>query len=672
MNILVAKSKEECSTWRGNAVVVDVLYTSTTACALLKQKDRLVGLCANEKTAQELTVLHPGLMLFSQQPLTLPHQDNSPYLAGKLPANQAVLLIEAEPARAIEALQQAKTILLGGFCNFRSITQILIQQNEDVLVVPATLLGDKQSEEDVLCAEAFKDFLQGTGDPQSAIGSFGATVRFSELRTQNSKTASNDLNLALRIDGLPTPVQVIKSAGKACVVCCVFGYSDSALKAATSSAGAGVATPRGTPSQKTQRVSKLKEFFSALIESAKEEKEDLERSIRKIAAKTQHKTGKRVEDPLDMLRKQTERQPASDQPAEETNQLKRETPSASSLEPQPMQQPPVEEKIESVPPPSTHSNSVQKDRAGKRGISLGEDTAEGGIKISDVGENEVKKDAFGRRSISLDSSQGQEQVCKVKNSSVTPVQQSPRQRVISLDTEPLPLQGKSATRPESKKKAIVLFSGGLDSTTCLYWAIAQGYTCETLTVSYGQRHVREIESARKITERLGVKHHFIELNLPWLGESCSLFNRDKSLPDIAVEKIPQAGIPSTYVPGRNLMFLSIAGSLLDSVGAQAIIAGPNAIDFSGYPDCTPAFFKSAAEALNRGTKQGVQEGIEVLAPLMRLTKAEIVKLAAELKVPFELTWSCYAGGGKPCGKCDSCKLRAKGFAEAGVHDTALD
>ena len=119
------------------------------------------------------------------------------------------------------------------------------------------------------------------------------------------------------------------------------------------------------------------------------------------------------------------------------------------------------------------------------------------------------------------------------------------------------------------------------------------------------------------------------------------------------------------------MFLSVAGSLLDSIGADAIVAGPNAIDFSGYPDCTPAFFKSAAEALNRGTKMGVTEGIEVLAPLMRLSKAEIVKLAASLKVPFELTWSCYAGGKTPCGHCDSCKLRARGFEEAGVKDTAL-
>ena len=192
-----------------------------------------------------------------------------------------------------------------------------------------------------------------------------------------------------------------------------------------------------------------------------------------------------------------------------------------------------------------------------------------------------------------------------------------------------------------------------------------------LTVSYGQRHDREVLAAQMIARNLGVKHHLITLNLPWL-ECCSLVDKNKTLPDIAVEDIPHEGIPSTYVPGRNLMFLSIAGSLLDAVGADAIIAGPNAVDFSGYPDCTPAFFKAAAEALNRGTKTGVSEGIEVLAPLMRLSKAQIVKLGAQLKVPFELTWSCYAGGKKPCGHCDSCKLRAKGFAEAGVHDTALD
>ena len=225
--------------------------------------------------------------------------------------------------------------------------------------------------------------------------------------------------------------------------------------------------------------------------------------------------------------------------------------------------------------------------------------------------------------------------------------------------------------PSSHKKAIVLFSGGLDSTTCLDWALAQGYTCETLTVTYGQRHAREIKSAQKIAAKLGVKTHFLDVKLPWLS-GCSLTDSTQELPDLPIDEIVHERIPSTYVPGRNLLFLSLAGSLADSINADTIIAGPNAVDFSGYPDCTPEFYKAAAQALNRGTKKGVTDGIEVLAPLMYLSKADIVRLAAQLKVPFELTWSCYAGGDKPCGKCDSCKLRARGFAQAGVKDTSLD
>lgn len=225
--------------------------------------------------------------------------------------------------------------------------------------------------------------------------------------------------------------------------------------------------------------------------------------------------------------------------------------------------------------------------------------------------------------------------------------------------------------PKAHKKAVVLFSGGLDSTTCLYWALSQGYACEALTLTYGQRHEREIRAAQKIAQKLGIKQHIIDLPLPWLSV-CSLVDKKQDLPDIPVEQIKNAGIPSTYVPCRNLMFLAVAGSLMDATGADTIIAGPNAIDFSGYPDCTPAFYHAAADAICLGTKQGVTQGIEVLAPLMKLSKAEIVALGARLGVPFELTWSCYAGGEKPCGHCDSCKLRAKGFADAGVRDTSLD
>jgi len=217
------------------------------------------------------------------------------------------------------------------------------------------------------------------------------------------------------------------------------------------------------------------------------------------------------------------------------------------------------------------------------------------------------------------------------------------------------------------KKAIVLFSGGLDSTTCLYWALAQGYTCETLTVSYGQKHAREIQSARKIADKLGVKQHYITLDLPWLSSS-SLVDEKQALPDVSMEEIESHHIPTTYVPGRNLMFLSVAASLLDAVGADALVAGPNAVDFSGYPDCTPQFFEAVKAAINCGTARGVGGGVKVFMPLMNLSKTEIVKLGAKLGVPFELTWSCYAGGEKPCGHCDSCKLRARGFAEAGIVD----
>lgn len=221
-----------------------------------------------------------------------------------------------------------------------------------------------------------------------------------------------------------------------------------------------------------------------------------------------------------------------------------------------------------------------------------------------------------------------------------------------------------------KKKAIVLFSGGLDSTTCLYWALDKGYECETLTVSYGQKHDREVRSARQIAEKLGVKQHFVTLDFPWLASS-SLVDKNQPIPDQPMEEIESGKIPSTYVPGRNLVFLSVAASLMDAVRADAIVAGPNAVDFSGYPDCTPAFFNAAREAINRGTERGVTCGVEVLAPLMDLNKADIVRLGAKLGVPFELTWSCYNGGDKPCGHCDSCKLRARGFAEAGVKDGSV-
>lgn len=223
-----------------------------------------------------------------------------------------------------------------------------------------------------------------------------------------------------------------------------------------------------------------------------------------------------------------------------------------------------------------------------------------------------------------------------------------------------------------KKKAVVLFSGGLDSTTALCWALARGYECLAVSFDYGQRHDRENASARAIARRLGVKLYEIKLDFPWFA-SCSLVNKKLKLPDVKLEKIGRKGdIPSTYVPGRNLVFASVGFSLADAAGAEAVVLGPNVVDYSGYPDCRPEFYRALQKAAAFGTRRGAAgRPIKILTPLIKLSKAGIARLGVKLKAPLELTWSCYSGGRKPCGHCDSCKLRAKGFADAGLKDPAL-
>ena len=222
------------------------------------------------------------------------------------------------------------------------------------------------------------------------------------------------------------------------------------------------------------------------------------------------------------------------------------------------------------------------------------------------------------------------------------------------------------------KKAVVLFSGGLDSTTALCWAMDQGYGCEAVSFDYGQRHKKENLCARRIAGALGVKLYEIKLDFPWLGVS-SLVDPGKKLPDLRLSKIGTGKtIPSTYVPGRNLVFAAIGVSLADSIGAEAVIMGPNVMDYSGYPDCRPGFYRALEKAVAAGTRQGaLDKKIKLLTPLMRLSKKEIIKLAVRLYAPLGHSWSCYAGGAAPCGRCDSCKLRAKGFKEAGMKDPAI-
>jgi 7-cyano-7-deazaguanine synthase len=201
-------------------------------------------------------------------------------------------------------------------------------------------------------------------------------------------------------------------------------------------------------------------------------------------------------------------------------------------------------------------------------------------------------------------------------------------------------------------KAIVLLSGGLDSTTTLYSAIKKGYQCFALIFDYGQRHRREIKSAVAVAKCAKVSYRIVKIKLPWKGSS--LLDKKLSIP--ADRKFK--GIPSTYVPARNTIFLSFALSYAEAIGAKAIFIGANAIDFSGYPDCRPNFYKAFQKVVQNGTKA---RKIKVLTPLIKMSKSQIIRLGIKLGAPLELTWSCYRGGDKPCGVCDSCRLRIKGF-----------
>lgn len=209
-------------------------------------------------------------------------------------------------------------------------------------------------------------------------------------------------------------------------------------------------------------------------------------------------------------------------------------------------------------------------------------------------------------------------------------------------------------------------SGGLDSATVAAIAREDGYETIGLSFHYGQRHVRELEAAKKLAPKLGIRKHFIvEVNLSlWGGSSLT----DTSLP------VPQEGvnpniIPSTYVPGRNTVFIAIALSLAEAVEAEAIYLGVNAIDYSGYPDCRPEYLEAFQRLANLSSKAGIEgKAPKLVAPLIQLSKVEIVKKAISLSVPIEETWSCYQGGEKPCGVCDSCRIRNKALIEAGYPE----
>jgi len=208
-------------------------------------------------------------------------------------------------------------------------------------------------------------------------------------------------------------------------------------------------------------------------------------------------------------------------------------------------------------------------------------------------------------------------------------------------------------------------SGGLDSTTTLFYAKEKGYKISALVFDYGQRHKKEIIRAKRIARFARCDCTVLKISFPWKGSALL----DKKIPVPVRRKIDEKMIPVTYVPARNIIFLSYAASFAETIGARTIFIGANARDYSGYPDCRPEFFRAFQEVLKKGSKSGVSgKAIRIVTPLVRMTKAQIISLGLKLKVPYHLTWSCYQGGKVPCGICDSCRLREKGFKEIGCRD----
>ena len=229
--------------------------------------------------------------------------------------------------------------------------------------------------------------------------------------------------------------------------------------------------------------------------------------------------------------------------------------------------------------------------------------------------------------------------------------------------------------PAAQPPAVLLLSGGLDSTTLLAHAVREGFAVHAVSFRYGQRHAHELDAARRVAARYGaVEHRVADIDLRLFGGSALTSDAHAVPKDRAAEALAGEGVPITYVPARNTIFLAFALAYAEVAGAADIFIGVNALDYSGYPDCRPAFIDAFEQLANLATRAATEEGrrIRIRAPLLHRTKARIVRMGLELGVDYGLTTSCYdpSPSGAACGHCDACQLRLKGFAEAGVVDPA--